>query len=119
MFAPFSSGYYVGRLQVEPHDGDEALIQRSQHEQVNEQLYATGEGVERLDLPLLMKLHQRHFPVHGAEGVPDSTLLLPKSAVPKDPVDPLPGIREVLLAKPSVVDRLLGWAGPETDVVAT
>lgn len=119
MFAPFSSGYYVGRLVVEPHGGDEALMQRAQHELVNEQLYADGEGVERLDYPLLMKLRERHFPVHGAEGVPDGTLFLPESLVPEDSVDPLPGIREVLLAKPSVVSRLLEWSVNDQDIVAT
>lgn len=119
MFAPFSSGYYVGRLVVEPHEGDDALIQRAQHELVNEQLYATGDGVERLDYPLLMKLRERHFPVHGAEGIPDGTLFLPESLTPDEPTDPLPGVREVLLAKPSVVKRLLEWVGDGSDVVAT
>lgn len=119
MFAPFSSGYYVGRLVVEPHGGDEALLQRAQHESVNEQLYATGEGVERLDYPLLMKLQERHFPVHGADGVPEGTLYLPDSLVPDDSLDPLPGIREVLLAKPGVVDRLIEWSVDDSDIVAT
>lgn len=119
MFAPFSSGYYVGRLVVEPHQGDEALMQRSQHERVNEQLYATGRGIERLDYPLFMKLWMRHFPVHADDGVPEDTLLVPERMAEADHSDPLPGVREILLAKPAVVTRLLAWAGDGTDVVAT
>lgn len=119
MFAPFSSGYYVGRLLVEPHSGDETLMQRQQHEQVNERLYATGEGIERLDYPLLMKLANRHFPVHGDEGVPENTLYVPDQVVEVDDLEPLPEIREVLLAKPSVVSQLWDWVDEDDDVVAT
>lgn len=119
MFAPFSSGYFVGRLLVEPHDGEEVIMQREQHESVNRQLYANGTGVERVDYPLFMKLWQQHFPVHGADGVPSDTLLIPRSLVNEDVADPLPAIREVLLAKPAVIKRLLSWSGDDSDFVAT
>lgn len=119
MFAPFSSGYYVGRLVVEPHGGDAALMQRSQHEHVNERLYATGAGIERLDHPLLMKLSTRHFAVHGDEGVPEGTLYVPERVVEPDELSRLPDVREILLAKPAVVKQLLGWTGEDADVVAT
>lgn len=119
MFAPFSSGYYVGRLVVEPHRGDEAFMQREQHERVNEQLYASGRGVERIDYPLFMKLFKRHFAVHGADDVPTDTLLVPSALINDDGTEPLPAIREVLLAKPKVVPRLLEWIGDEPDLVAT
>lgn len=118
MFAPFSSGYYIGRLLVEPHRGDDALMHRNQHEHVNKRLYATGAGVERTDYPLVMKLWNRHFAVHGDEGVPENTLFVPKRMIEDGTLDPLPGIREVLLAKPSVVPRLLEWSGDGSDVVA-
>lgn len=39
MFARFSSGYYLGRLYVQPHDGDRPVMHREQHEHVTEQLY--------------------------------------------------------------------------------
>ena len=119
MFASFSSGYYVGRLVIEPHDGDEALLQREQHEEVNRQLYATGDGVERIDYPLLMKFATAHFPVSGAESVPYGTLLLPRRFISPNDLDPLPAIREVLLAKPEIVPRLLEWAGDGSDIVGT
>ena len=119
MFAAFSRGYYVGRMRVEPHEGDDALMQRRQVEAVNEQLYASGEGLERTDYPLVMKLWRRHFPVHAEPGVPEHTLLIPGHLVHEDDADPLPSIREVLLAKPDVVRRLMQWSGDGSDVVAT
>jgi hypothetical protein len=44
MFEPFSSGYYLGRLYVEPHGGEHPAMHREQHEYVSEQLYADGGG---------------------------------------------------------------------------
>jgi len=110
MFEEFSSGYYFGRLYVEPFDGDRALMQREQHERVNEQLYASGEGVERLDAPLVMKLDNRHFPVHGEEGIPSDTLAVPGELVDDGFRSP-PTLREVLLAKEDRATQLLRLSG--------
>ena len=78
MFERFSSGYYLGELYVEPHGGERAVIQRADHEHVNEQLYADGEGVERLDAPLVMKVGGGHIPVAGDDDVPSGTLAIPQ-----------------------------------------
>lgn len=110
MFEEFSSGYYFGRLYVEPFDGDRALMQREQHERVNERLYASGEGVERLDAPLVMKLDNRHFPVHGEEGIPSDTLAVPEGLVDDGFRSP-PTLREVLLAKEDRATQLLRLSG--------
>jgi hypothetical protein len=107
MFERFSSGYYLGRLYVEPHDGERALIHESDHERVNRQLYAEGVGVERVDYPLVMKLGGSHFPVHGSDGVPSGTLAVPGSLS----TDGLPDRREVLLAAADRADELLRYAG--------
>lgn len=107
MFETFSRGYYLGRLYVEPHDGEYAVMRRDQHERVNEQLYATGEGIERLDHPLVMKVGTRHFAVHGESGLPENTLLLPRARLADETVDPLPTTREVLLAKADRAGQLL------------
>lgn len=109
MFEQFSSGYYLGRLYVEPHDGEQAVMQRTDHERVNEQLYATGEGIEPLDTPLVMKLGNAHFPVHGEEGVPSGTLALPEELADET----LPDRREVFLAKPDRASELLEYHGYE------
>ena len=116
MFEHFSSGYYLGRLYVQPRDEDEAAIRRDDHERVNEQLYATGEGVERLDNPLVMKVGTRHYPVVGDDEVPSGTLTLPEDAVPGDLEGKLPGRREVFLANAERATDLLqytGWDGRE------
>ena len=107
MFERFSSGYYLGRLYVEPYDGDCAVIQRADHERVNEQLYASGDGVEPLDTPLVMKLDGHHFPVVGDDGVPTGTLGLPTHLSDED----LPDRREVFLAKAERARELLRYTG--------
>lgn len=109
MFERFSSGYYLGEMYVEPHEGDCAVLNRADHERVNEQLYATGEGLERLDAPLVMKLDGRHFPVLGDDGVPAGTLALP----PAYTEERLPASREVFLAKADRAAELLRYAGWE------
>jgi len=118
MFEEFSSGYYLGRLYVQPTDGGSAVIDRDQHEHVNRELYAAGEGVERLDAPLVMKVHERHVPVHGEDGVPKDTLLLPETVLDATRVENPPTLTEVLLAKADRARQLLRITGsdPTRDV---
>lgn len=115
MFEEFSAGYYFGRLLVEPFGGDRPAIQRDQHERVNEQLYADGDGVERLDAPLVMKLDGHHVAVHGEESVPEHTLAVPADLLAEMDVENPPTEREVLLAKADRAWQLLklgGWDLP-------
>jgi len=109
MFTPFSSGYYLGRFYVEPARGDAGLLHREQHTSANEQLYATGEGVERLDHPLVMKLEQRHFEVRPADAVPEGTLAVPEDVLEDTRVDNPPELKEVLLAKAEHARRLVDY----------
>jgi len=113
MFERFSRGYYLGRLYVEPRDAtDVATMCRTQHEHVSRQLYADGEGIERTDLPLVMKVGPNHFPVHGDEGVPADTLAVPEEMLPDELENP-PTLREVFLAKADRAAQLLELAdGP-------
>jgi hypothetical protein len=106
MFEHFSSGYYLGRLYVEPYDGDVAAIQRTDHEAMNDELYA-DDGVARLDAPLVMKLDGGHFPVLGDESVPSGTLAIPHEAADTA----LPDDRDVLLAKADRAAELLRYSG--------
>jgi hypothetical protein len=109
MFEQFSSGYYLGRLYVEPSDGDAAAIAAAAHEQVNEQLYA-DEGISRTDLPLVMKLENTHFTVYGDERVPADTIAVPESLVEETNVRNPPSLREVFLAKAERAKQLLAVA---------
>lgn len=111
MFERFSAGYYLGRFYVTPHEGDRAVMHDEHHEQVNEQLYASGEGVERLDSPLVMKIGARHFPVHGAEGIPGGTIALPVASLKDARVRNPPSLREVLLATADRAAQLLRLSG--------
>ena len=113
MFEEFSGGYYLGRLYVEPYDGAEAAMHADQHLAANRQVYATGEGVERLDTPLVMKLDGAHFPVHGADDVPTDTLALPREYLADTRIRDPPTLTEVLLAKADCAGRLLRWFGGE------
>ncbi len=107
MFEHFSGGYYLGKLYVEPHDGERAVIQQDDHELMNEQLYSSGEPIERLDAPLVMKVDTTHFPVHGDKSVPSGTLAVPAELLGKGRASQ----REVLLAKRERAMELLRYSG--------
>ncbi|MFB6112053.1 MAG: DUF5802 family protein [Halobacteriaceae archaeon] len=111
MFESFSRGYYLGRLYVEPHDGDQAVMQAEQHERLNRQLYADGEGLERLDYPLVVKIGSRHLAVHGSAEVPGDTIAAPPHILEDAGIDAPPELSEVLLAKPERADQLLRITG--------
>lgn len=111
MFEAFSGGYYLGRLYVEPWAGDRAVMECTQHEHANRQVYASGEGVERVDHPLVMKLDEQHFAVHGSESVPADTLGLPAPLFEDTRIDSPPALREVLLAKADRAAQLFDWFG--------
>ncbi|PSQ31109.1 hypothetical protein BRD09_04945 [Halobacteriales archaeon SW_10_68_16] len=93
-------------LYVEPGDDDAAKMCRAQHERVKGQLYGGGEGVERVDRPLVMKLGTRHFTVHGDEEVPADTLAVPDEVLDVTVRNP-PTLREVFLAKADRASQLL------------
>lgn len=97
----------MGKVYVQPGEGDRGAIHTVAHERLNEQLYADGEGLTRLDAPLVMKLDGAHFPVVGAEDIPAGTLELP----PGYTDDRLPTQREVFLAKGDRAADLLRYSG--------
>lgn len=111
MFEPFSDGYYLGRLYVEPGEGEHTVMQTDQHERVNRQLYTSGEGIERLDSPLVMKLDSAHLAVHAADDVPTDTLAVPEQVLADLSVDAPPALEAVLLAKADRAAQLLRYAG--------
>jgi hypothetical protein len=115
MFERFSSGYYLGRLYVEPGECEQAAMCRDQHEQVNEQFYASDEGIERLDRPLVMKLETSHFPVTGDDTVPRDTLTVPRGLLEDTRIRNPPSLREVLLAKADRARQLLELTGVGPD----
>lgn len=134
MFEPFSSGYYLGRLYVQPHAGDRPAMHREQHEHVVEQLYDDGGDAEPgpavVDVPgeeppehvaaeddsgddeqpLVMKIGGTHIPVHGETGVPERTVALPADWLAATRVKNPPTLTEVLLAKRERMDQLLAVA---------
>ena len=111
MFEEFSGSYYLGRLYVEPYEGDSAVMEADLHERANRAVYATGEGVERLDHPLVVKLDESHFAVHPASDVPAGTLAVPDDLLSRTRVDDPPTLKEVLLAKAEYAGQLLRLFG--------
>lgn len=99
MFEVFSRGYYLGRLYVTPTDADHAFMQRESHERVNEELFVSNDGIERLDQPLIMKLRNSHFPVHADESIPEGTLAVPRALLRETDIVNPPTLTEVLLAR--------------------
>ena len=112
MFERLSSGYYVGRLYVESAEGEHARMQHDQHEQANAEIYATGDGIDWLDIPLVMKLDTVHFPVFATETVPEDTLELPDPILAETTVENPPALCEVLLATAERAGQLLRWVTP-------
>ncbi|MFC6716362.1 DUF5802 family protein [Natrialbaceae archaeon GCM10025810] len=111
MFEVFSRSYYLGRLYVTPTDGNRAVMHSEQHERINEEVYATGEGIERLDAPLVMKLETQHFPVHGDGAVPANTLAIPEPMLEETRIRNPPTLTEVFLARRERAEQLLEFAG--------
>lgn len=111
MFEEFSRGYYLGQLYVEPYDGDRAVMHRDHHNRANQRVYGTGNEVDRVDAPLVMKVDGRHFPVHSATDVAGGTLALPDALLEATRVTAPPTLREVLLAKADKAVQLLRWIG--------
>ncbi len=111
MFERFSDGYYLGRLYVEPTTADCAQMCATQHERVNEQLYAEDDQTDR---PLVMKLGSHHLAVHGDERVPADTLSVPESVLAETTVRNPPTLQEVLLAEADRATQLLGLGGVST-----
>jgi hypothetical protein len=114
MLEEFSSGYYVGQLNIELSDGEHAVMEREQHEEANEQIYTTGEGVERVNHPLVMKVDESHFPVFSADDIPTDTLALPDEVLEATRIDNPPTVKEVLVAKAERASQLLEWFTPYT-----
>lgn len=113
-FEEFSAGYYIGRVYIELYDGEHAVMDRDQHEETNEHIYATGEGVERVDQPLIVKVDESHFPVVGADDVPTDTLALPDVVLAETQIESPPTVKEVLVAKAERASQLLEWFTPYT-----
>lgn len=89
-------------------------MDRDLHEEANEQIYASGEGVERVDHSLVVKGDENHFPVMDADGVPLDTLVLPDDVLAATQIDNPPTPREVLVAKAERTAQLLEWFTPYT-----
>jgi hypothetical protein len=113
MFERFSRGYYLGRLYVKPRgDGEPAMCQE-QHEHVNRELYTSGDGIERTDRPLVMKLGTHHLAVQGDDRVPADTLAVPREVLEDAGVRNPPSFHEVLLATANRAGQLLQVARGE------
>lgn len=109
MFEQFSSGYYLGRLYIEPHDGPRAALQSGHYREVRRQLYRESTEDET---PLVMRYDSQHFVVGGEEDIPERTLAVPEPWLDDyDPLEP----REVFLAKADRAHQLLQFAAGDPD----
>ncbi|WP_181686259.1 DUF5802 family protein [Halorhabdus salina] len=114
MFEQFSRSYYLGRMYVQPSETPTAAMCGKQYRRVHRQLYRDTEPAAD-ELPLVMKLGSRHFPVTGAQSVPADTLAVPPAVLADAAVENPPTLREVLLASEDRADQLLSLAGIEED----
>lgn len=104
MFEEFSSGYYLGRMYVEPHDTDGPIMQDDDFEAVSRGVY----DEERL---LVMKIGKRHLVVDGDGSVPTGTLGVPERIAQELRLRNPPSVKDVLLAKEDHAERILSLRG--------
>jgi hypothetical protein len=100
MFEDFSSGYYLGRMYVEPHDAERPVMQDDEFETVSR-------GVYDEEKPLVMKIGNRHLVVDGDGGVPSGTLGVPEEIVEGLRLRNPPSVKDILLAKEGHATRIL------------
>lgn len=108
MFEDFSSGYYLGRMYVEPHESDRPVMQDEEYETVSR-------GVYDEEKPLVMKIGNRHLVVGGDGGIPSGTLGVPEGVVDKLGLRNPPSVKDVLLAKEGHATRILSLRGIGTN----
>lgn len=108
MFEDFSSGYYLGRMYVEPYDADRPVMQDDEFERVSR-------GVYEEEKPLVMKIGNRHLVVDGDDGVPSGTLGVPEEVADGLRLRNPPSVKDVLLAKRGHATRILSLRGVGTN----
>lgn len=111
-FEEYSAAYYMGVLSVEASNGDHAVMARDQHEAANRHIYTTGEGLERLDAPLVAKLDSTYFPIFASDDVPRDTLAVPDDILAATHVDNPPTLRGILVANAERAVQYLEWFTP-------
>ncbi|AXR81496.1 DUF5802 family protein [Natrarchaeobaculum sulfurireducens] len=79
-------------------EGDVPALNPGVHTEMNRVLYAEGEGVERLDYPILAKLKKRYFEVTRSEAVDPEFIQLPPGDIEAMGLD-TPERCEMLVAK--------------------
>jgi len=111
-FEEYSAAYYMGVLYVEATPGEYAVMARDQHEAANRHIYTSGQGLERLDAPLVAKLDGTYFPIFASDDIPRDTLAVPDEILAASHVDNPPTLREVLVAKAERAAQYLEWFTP-------
>lgn len=94
----WNPAYHLVSLIVE--EGDVPALNPRVHTEMNRVLYAEGEGIERLDYPILAKLKRRYFSVTRAETVDPYSIQLPAADLDQMEID-APDRCELLIAKKS------------------
>ncbi|MFB6282759.1 MAG: DUF5802 family protein [Halobacteria archaeon] len=110
MFEDFSRGYYLGRIFVEPTDGEKPALQEEQYRKIKKALYQdSGETSIRsgTDKPLVFKINNSHLKVEGDHEIPSKTLGIPRKVLDGIRIDNPPTLKEVLLAKPKHASNIL------------
>jgi hypothetical protein len=111
MFEPFSRGYYLGRLYIQPSADKRVTLCRAQYERVHRALYNNHDDA---DQPLVMKLDTTHLPVRPAGGIPADTLAVPERVLEATSIRNPPTLEEVFLATADRADQLLSLGSPST-----
>ena len=105
----WNPAYKITSVIVE--EGNHVALDPGVHEQLNRVLYAEGEGVERLDYPILAKLKQRYFTVKADKSVDPGYIELPAGDIEEMGLD-APERCRMLVAKRDSAPRIADMIRP-------
>lgn len=60
---------YISRLRIESYDGEHTIMDRNQQAAANEKVEASGEPIEWLDHPLVIKVDETQVPIFAFDAV--------------------------------------------------
>ena len=114
MLEEYSAAYYITRVSVEPGEHERALLEEQLHRRLVETVYTTGFGIDRLDVPVLVKLAGHYLPVFASDAVPLGTLAIRPDVLEETPIESPPTVTEILVTKAERACQLLEWFTPYT-----
>lgn len=92
----WNDAFHLTTVMVE--EGPVPAFNPQVHEDLNRFLYTTGQGVERLDYPIMAKLKRRYFTVTASEDVGERFFQIPRETIDDLGID-APDLCQIFIAR--------------------